>query len=318
MATTARSAQIRNRAWFVLQWGVSLGALTYALWDVDFGTLWRALRGYALWPVCILLFCICLDYGAMALRLKVLLPIASLGTTLRGVLICLGYNNILPAKAGDVIKVAYLARQTSAPLTVVAPAILWERLLDAVFLALMGIASAAQLGMGGSVGFSLGLLGALGFLFWVARHYTAFFHRLYAYIPSPKITQALHTLHNHAVDGITVAYVMRGTLLTLLVWCIYFAVFCIGMTLVAGFDLSILQMLVVFTVLAVGAALPSSPGSLGVYEGAIVLGLSWYGIGQSEALGFALFMHMLYFIPVSIVALCLGGRTLTASSTTTK
>ena len=119
----------------VAQWGISLGALAYALSGVDMGTLWQALRGYAPSAMLAVLGVTALDYICMGFRLRGLLPCgASYTHSMQAVILCTGYNNILPAKAGDVVKVVYLTKKTCHPLLTIGSVILWERLLDVLAL----------------------------------------------------------------------------------------------------------------------------------------------------------------------------------------
>jgi uncharacterized protein (TIRG00374 family) len=60
----------------------------------------------------------------------------------------------------------------------------------------------------------------------------------------------------------------------------------------------------VLVVIGIGLAmiLPSSPAALGVFEGATVVVLSAYGVGDSQALSYALVLHALNILPLFVVA----------------
>ena len=64
-------------------------------------------------------------------------------------------------------------------------------------------------------------------------------------------------------------------------------------------------------VIAIGLAmiLPSTPAALGVFEGATVVTLQLYGIGNSEALAYALVLHALSFLPFIVLAPAFLGGT---------
>jgi uncharacterized membrane protein YbhN (UPF0104 family) len=51
---------------------------------------------------------------------------------------------------------------------------------------------------------------------------------------------------------------------------------------------------------AIGVSVPSSPGNVGVYEAAMVTGLSVFAVDPAVALAFAITAHMLYFIITGI------------------
>ncbi|MCA1690536.1 MAG: flippase-like domain-containing protein, partial [Actinobacteria bacterium] len=74
-----------------------------------------------------------------------------------------------------------------------------------------------------------------------------------------------------------------------------------------GFDAGIL------VIVAIGLAMiiPAPPAAVGVFEAAGVLALKAYGISQTDALPYALVLHVVNFVPfilAGIVTLQLGSR----------
>ena len=59
--------------------------------------------------------------------------------------------------------------------------------------------------------------------------------------------------------------------------------------------------LVVF--IAMGSMIPSAPAYLGTTQYACVVGLSFFDIGQSEALAFSILFHALQFFPTTALGL---------------
>lgn len=293
---------------FFLQWGISLGALAYALSGVDLRQLGEALRGYAPWAMGLSVCVTALDYAGMGLRLKCLLPSdVGYGLSLRAVLLCVGYNNLLPAKAGDAMKVVYLSRKTGAPLLDVSSVILWERLLDV--LSLLCVALVAYSLLDAEERLLLPVLLTLGgaCLFFICRHWSAWFHAAYARLFPGRLGALFSRLHGRIIDTISLSRALHGLVVSLLVWGCYFASFAVSLRGVAGLPLDAAQMLTVFAVTCLGMAVPSSPGGLGVFEGAMVLSLSWFGVEHNAALGIALYIHALHFLPTALIAVLLNG-----------
>jgi uncharacterized membrane protein YbhN (UPF0104 family) len=54
-------------------------------------------------------------------------------------------------------------------------------------------------------------------------------------------------------------------------------------------------------VIALGVAVPSSPGFFGVFEVGAILGLGVYGVSRSEAVSWAIGEHVLSFIPITVI-----------------
>lgn len=298
----------RRALLFFLQWGISLAALAYALSGVDLRQLGEAVRGYALWAMGLSLGVTTLDYAGMGLRLHYLLPPgAGYGLSLRAVLLCVGYNNLLPAKAGDAMKVFYLARKTDASLLDMSSVILWERLLDV--LSLLCAALLAYTLLDAEQRLFLPVLLTVGgaCLFSVCRHWSAWFHAAYARLFPGRLAILFSRLHGQLIDKVSLSWVTRGFALSLFIWACYFASFAVSLRWVANLPLDSAQMLTVFAVTCLGMAVPSSPGGLGVFEGAMVLSLSWFGVEHNAALGIALYIHALHFLPTALAAVLLNG-----------
>jgi uncharacterized protein (TIRG00374 family) len=106
-----------------------------ALSDIDFHEVWRALRSCDWWWLVPALIAFGLGDVARALRWRSLFapgrrPPA--GTTLNATMIGYFYNNIMPARAGEVARVVVLTRRSSAPLVETVGTIVVERLYDLI------------------------------------------------------------------------------------------------------------------------------------------------------------------------------------------
>jgi hypothetical protein len=66
-----------------------------------------------------------------------------------------------------------------------------------------------------------------------------------------------------------------------------------------------------WTVLAfagIGVSLPSTPGFLGVFQAAVVLALALFGVSKTEALAYSLLLHASQYVPVTLAGLVLLVR----------
>ena len=72
-----------------------------------------------------------------------------------------------------------------------------------------------------------------------------------------------------------------------------------------AFELGLSPVAGVLVAIAVnlGMILPSSPAAVGVFEAAVLVALSAYGVPKEEALGYALVAHLLNFVPFIIAGL---------------
>jgi uncharacterized protein (TIRG00374 family) len=68
-----------------------------------------------------------------------------------------------------------------------------------------------------------------------------------------------------------------------------------------GFQLSIYQAMVLLLVIWIGNTPPSVPGRVGVFEYIVILGLALFSIDKSEAMSYALMLHMASYLPKIIL-----------------
>ena len=294
----------------LLQWSISIGALCYALYGIDINHLLQSIKKYTFFSMFCVLSVLFLDYFCMSLRLKCLLPKDfNFKKSFLAIILCIGYNNLLPAKAGDAIKIAWIKNRSNLNYISVTSKILWERCFDIVGLLCVSALAYTLADTGRSI-----LLPAIIFIiiltcFFICRYWSQFFHHAYQkYLPQ-KIATFFSDFHANLIDNISSKIIISGLILTFLIWCNYLASFYISINFVANFNLNFAQILTVFAITSIGTALPSSPGGLGIFEGAMVLSLSWLGINHNDALGIALFLHAVHFIPSAIGAIIIGNLT---------
>ena len=105
---------------------------------------------------------------------------------------------------------------------------------------------------------------------------------------------------------------LQITFWMILTW--IFALFSIWILLKGFFsDVNIVMPIFLQGVSGLGVSVPSSPGSIGVYEATMVFGLSAFGIDESIAFAFGLLHHFLSILPVviiGIISLILDGQSL--------
>jgi glycosyltransferase 2 family protein len=68
-------------------------------------------------------------------------------------------------------------------------------------------------------------------------------------------------------------------------------------TLSFDLDLPVVSGLLVLTAVGLSLILPAGPGSVGVFEAAVIVALRAYDVPQAEALSYALVLHAVNFFP---------------------
>jgi uncharacterized protein (TIRG00374 family) len=271
-----------------------------------------------------------LTYLFRARRWQVLLePVgaAHLSTALRTTVIGYAANSLLPARAGEVLRPYLLARREGLRATAAFATIIVERFLDLATVALLfGVfvvaADAATLEAdpklfaavrAGGVLAALLAVGVLVVFAVLAGHperLGALTNRLTRALPA-RIGKALvHAVRTFA-EGLAVmrrpALVGRAFVLSLPLWLSIAA----GIWLVArAFHITIpfTGAFLILALLTVGVAVPT-PGAVGGFHYAFRVGATvFYGVPNERAVGAAIVLHAVSFLPVALVGLVFMAR----------
>jgi uncharacterized protein (TIRG00374 family) len=234
--------------------------------------------------------------------------------------IALGFmaNNVLPFRAGELVRSYTAARLASARFTAVISSVAVERIFDALTvvalltLALLTSHLPATIRVGGAsvadLARAAGVLGGIALL--VAIMVVA------APLPAERLVRRL--LHKtrfadrivDLIEGIRQGLaVLRspGRLLgvvfwSLVLWLVNGLAFYVGF---AAFDIpvSYAGALLLQGLLVLGISIPSTPGFFGPFEAVIVAVLALYGVAGSLAFSYAIAFHVTSFVPITVLGL---------------
>lgn len=291
---------------FLLRAGLIGICLWYILKDLDLAVLASTLANYPAWAVLLSPALILLAVLVPAYRIRFLIQGgASMGTSYNATLFGLGINNILPAKLGEISKAYYLRKMAGIPLAKGLGCVFWERFADLNAVLLIGM-----IAIGGQIAtsFMLPLAGMVGllWLFLLANKVRpSLMRRMTGLIPIERIRLLAAELLAQLCEPFSLSSIIQLLGQTVLAWGAYLAVHAFILLHVAGLDLSWEQVVLVFALSSVSFAIPSSPGAVGLFEAAIVLGLGLCGIDKSTALAAALLVHMSQYLPTTAWTLVL-------------
>lgn len=256
-----------------------------------------------------------------AIRWRYLFPPASRPPALVAAMM-IGYmvNNVLPLRAGEVARVYVVARRWGHFWTTVATVVV-ERVLDGLAVVLiLGVlvlvvpvpgylrwGAAIMLavnvaGIGVLVGFAAAPGASRAVLRWLTRRW-------------PRVQSSALAIFERFLRGLegvrTPAHSVPLLLWTVVVWVVpAFAAWTMlqAMTLSLPFPPSIpslhrawIASWVVLAFVGVSVSLPSAPGFVGVFHAAAVLALGIFGVPRAEGLGYALLLHAVQYVPVTLV-----------------
>jgi uncharacterized protein (TIRG00374 family) len=281
-----------------------------ALNGIDLNDAWRALRTCDYWWLIPALIVFGLGVVARALRWRSLfLPgrRPPLGAVLDATVIGYFFNNILPARTGELARVVVLNQRSSAPAVEIVGTVVLERLYDIVAILIIffvaepwlphvsWFAAAAVVGVVLAVAIAavaavLAIYGdrPLRRLVRPLRRFSLFSdERLDRAVA--ELVQGLSGLHNRRVAVEALAWTMVAWMLSATCGFLVMQAFHLGLPFAAA--------VLVQVAIGLGMILPSAPAAVGVFEGATLIALHAYQLPQSTALPYALVLHLVNFIP---------------------
>jgi uncharacterized protein (TIRG00374 family) len=287
---------------------VSLVALYFALRGIDGAAVARSLRGTNPAPLVIAVGLAASSSLVRALRWRALfsektvIPLRYYFTSMM-----IGYlgNNVLPARAGDVIRAVLFGKRTDAGISMTAATLVVERVIDAsTLLAIVGVVSflvplppvlsgAARLASVACF-VALAVLIAIAFRGRVRTDDQAVDHNRIRGLMT-RFVEGLHALQN--ARSLVVVLALTGT-----IWLIESAMVFFVMR-ASGLPLPPLAALFVLVVVSLGLLIPAGPASIGSYELFVILGLSAFAVEKTQALSAGIVLHSVAFLTATTIGL---------------
>lgn len=300
----------------LIGFAVSAGLLVLAARRVDLGAAWRTARGAHLgWLV---FGAVGVNVGllGMAARWRVLSTHADaapprISSYLQAIVCAQGVNNVLPARSGDIVRIAWLGRATGTGPGAATASMLTDRALDVLALGLVigvGFAFVPSETWVTVVGLAA-LVGCLALTIgWIACRRFSLRRADRSTRPASGRLRRESARFAMTLGGLlTWQRAWRAATWTGMIW----GTWTIGAWAVAraiGIDVTPLEILFVGAVLNVGLAIPSSPGFVGTYQWLIIAGLGLFGVGATQAFAYSVVLQLTWFVPQTVVGLLLLPR----------
>ncbi|CAA9493038.1 MAG: hypothetical protein AVDCRST_MAG38-2756 [uncultured Solirubrobacteraceae bacterium] len=208
-------------------------------------------------------------------------------------------NNVLPARAGDAVRVMLMAPRAGTSRRTVIGTLLAERLLDvAVVLMLFAIVGYGVLGAirGASLGLALGLIAAVAVvaagvlaLLWRRDRAQAFL------APILSSTMRLRTRLGALMLLVTIA-----------IWAIEAAVW-MAVGSAVGFGMDPIEGTYLVALASVFALIPSGPGYAGTQDAAAVIGIKALGGSGAVAVAYLVTLRFVIVVPITVAGLALAA-----------
>lgn len=293
------------------------------------GAVWETVRTVRIVPLLVAIVLATLAFPIRVARWRALLHTPE-GRPLPGRAgwhaVAIGFmgNNVLPVRAGELLRAFTISRLTTVPFAAAVSSLAMERVFDG--LTLLALLVAGLFASGFSAGATIGgvvistlatrimaiatVLLAASFLVmlrpgWIERT----IHRL---LPWPRAAQTFGALVHTIGAGLAALRTPRR-LVPVVVWSlVLWLVNALSFFLTFRafeFPLPLAAALVLQGIVAFGIAVPSSPGFVGVFEASAVAALALYEIPKDLAFAYAATYHVTTFVPITAFGLWSVART---------
>jgi uncharacterized protein (TIRG00374 family) len=319
-----------RRTWLALLGiGISVGLLLWALRGVAITEVLHHVGAAEPGPLLAAVVLATLTFPLRLVRWRLLLRDEQGMTYPLGPLwhaIALGFmaNNLLPLRAGELVRSYTASRLARIRFTTVLSSVAVERIFDALTIAalltlallssdlprsvMIGGVSVARLAQLGGLMGGAGLLAAVVVL---AAPIAAerLVRRL---LPSTRLADRIVSLIEGIRQGLVVLRTpgrLAGVILwSLILWLVNALAFYVGF---GAFDIpvSYYGALLLQGLLILGISIPSTPGFFGPFEAVIVAVLALYGIPNDVAFSYAISFHLTSFVPITLLGLWSMTRT---------
>lgn len=226
-------------------------------------------------------------------------------------------NNVLPFRLGELLRAYSIGELEGFSKVSAFATIVLERILDAiVLLILLGFALLFQpfpdyIKTSGWIMLIVSSIALIFLAFLAVRtEGTIRFYRSSTRILPKRIREKGEKIVESLLEGLVVLRQPRlyfnMAISSAAIWISYLL---IVHTLVLAFDfhkhyeLTIFASITILVMTGVSVSLPSSPGYIGTYHYLVMTGLAIYSVPESEALSFAILLHLFTMLPMTLVGL---------------
>jgi len=282
---------------FVARYLLIFLVLYYLFSDIDTTKLSDSLLSYSLVWVSIAMVSVLLSDLLLGFRWKYLSNFkCGLLASFESIVISGLLNFILPAKLGEISKIAYLKKVYKLRVSHGTHLLIFERLLDIVLLAILATYVVfdifSNLKMYWYFSFIIMTVIFVSFLI-KSQTINILINRFFTHSVAVFLTEVKSGLSGQ----LNISRIIVSTLYTLIIWASFFLTVYIFLNYVADFNLPFKAIFTVFVISSIAMSLPLTPGGVGVYQAGVVFSLGLFNIPQEEALVAGIALHLILLIP---------------------
>jgi glycosyltransferase 2 family protein len=294
----------------------SLFFVVLILYKIDFEKTKEALEtaNYVYIPIAVLLSV--LTNIVRTYRWKFIInPIKkiSISSLFSGVAVGYMANNLLPARLGEFIRAYIMGKKEDISKSSTLATIVVERIFDGLtllfFLVIIALLFPLPLWIE-QAGFAAGaffiLLSAFLILLMVKKAAGIRLVKKFIGIVSPRLAIKVGDLLNNFLSGLIIVNHKRNILLafifSIIVWLVEASTYYI-ISVSFGMDLPVYVALLTVVIVNIGILIPSAPGYIGAFEFFCISALGIFAVERSIALSYAIVLHTVLFIPITLIGI---------------
>jgi uncharacterized protein (TIRG00374 family) len=230
------------------------------------------------------------------------------------------FNNILPARAGEAARVVVLRQRARTPTTEVVGTVVVERVFDVLSILVIFFVASHWLphvswfhtAAIAAIVLAVGLMAVIAVLVVYGDRPVRYVARPLGRLPLLTAEKVEHAAGDlvHGLAGLHRPWVaIMGFFWSIVAWMLsavsaWLVTYAFGgLHLPGSTHLGLDAGVLVAVALGLAMILPSPPAAVGVFEAAALLALNAYGFSKSQALPYALVLHVLNFVPFLLMGL---------------
>ncbi len=251
---------------------------------------------------------------------------ARFSSSLSGIIICYFGNNILPLRAGDLLRAVVVGKRDEISISAVLATVVVERIFDSLvilmFLAAIlinlefpesyqNLENALHQGGIAAIVLAAGLVVFLYLLYLWTEPMMKLITFFLRYLPQ-RWSESLEGIIENFIQGLKILgsplSLLIVFLLSLPVWLVNLGpVYFVGMSL--GIQIPFTGCLLILLLGAFSSTIPAAPGYWGTFHLITAAGVKFLGLLPDEdALTYAIVLHAIYFFPVVIIGILVAWQ----------
>lgn len=236
-------------------------------------------------------------------------------------LVCICYmgNNVYPLRSGEILRLLLLQRNHHVPFARAAVITVAERVFDGLVMLTFVVIGLLLLNVDSPLLHSVATFAAPVFLialvvFFVLAAQPRRFRRLVAWVANflpGKIRDLVVKLADDVLTGLegfrSPADLFSAIVASYIAWMLEASVYWI-VTFAFNLNVDYATALLMVGVVNLAGLIPASPGMVGVFEYAVITVLGLVGIAEANATAYAIVVHLVIWLPVTLVGFILLAR----------